>query len=240
MPVPSYTPIADSEIDPESPITSSLIQRLRDNWLSLFGIDPSDPAPVIGLPSSILGVGSTGRWNAWVQSGGTTSAEEIISVILDSVEWMELRHSASSGMSDNPASTLTNNGNVHPHFSFGTPYSDYTTIGGGIYQIFTNVRLVQTIYSSGNPTGVRIVLDETIHYVDGGGTLNVTQTSHDVTVPLTNTFVTIRTSTFGTIQAKARALSGQVLLTWNASSAATGIVIDIPFNRRVFVNKAAV
>lgn len=45
MPVPSYTVIADSEIDPESPITSSLMFRLRDNVLSLLGVDPATPSP---------------------------------------------------------------------------------------------------------------------------------------------------------------------------------------------------
>ena len=56
MPVPSYNLIADSEIDPESPLTSSLFFRLRDNWLAVFGIDNTDPAPAPALPPSVMKV----------------------------------------------------------------------------------------------------------------------------------------------------------------------------------------
>lgn len=54
MPVPTYQVIADNEIDPESPITSSLLFRLRDNWLAFFGLDPSTPSPTFTLPPSTL------------------------------------------------------------------------------------------------------------------------------------------------------------------------------------------
>jgi hypothetical protein len=39
----SYNPIANSEVDPESPITSSLISRLRDNPLAIQEGDSSAP-----------------------------------------------------------------------------------------------------------------------------------------------------------------------------------------------------
>ena len=35
--MPTYSPILDSEVDAESPITQSLMERLRDNPLALFG-----------------------------------------------------------------------------------------------------------------------------------------------------------------------------------------------------------
>ena len=45
MPVPSWSPIPDSDIDPDSPLTSSLLTRLRDQWAAFFGVDPTAATP---------------------------------------------------------------------------------------------------------------------------------------------------------------------------------------------------
>lgn len=50
MPVPVYAPITDAEVSPEAPITSSLMFRLRDNFLAILGIDNTNPAPVFQPP----------------------------------------------------------------------------------------------------------------------------------------------------------------------------------------------
>ena len=47
--MPAYNPIANTEVDPESPITSSLMQRLRDNPLAIQEGDPT--APQIQTPA---------------------------------------------------------------------------------------------------------------------------------------------------------------------------------------------
>jgi hypothetical protein len=53
MAIPTYAVIADSEIDPESPLTSSLMFRLRDNILALLGIDPATPSPTMNIGESV-------------------------------------------------------------------------------------------------------------------------------------------------------------------------------------------
>ena len=41
--MPAYNPIANSEVDPESPLTSSLMIRMRDNPLAIQEGDPTAP-----------------------------------------------------------------------------------------------------------------------------------------------------------------------------------------------------
>lgn len=68
MAVPVYSVIADSEIDPESPATSSLFFRLRDNILSLLGIDPATVSPVVdGFPSAELSFLTLGVWGTYLE-----------------------------------------------------------------------------------------------------------------------------------------------------------------------------
>ncbi len=50
MTIPTYRLIADSEVDPESPVTSSLMFALRDNFLAVFGFDSTANPPVFGVP----------------------------------------------------------------------------------------------------------------------------------------------------------------------------------------------
>lgn len=49
MSVPTYSQILDSEVDPESPITQSLLTRLRDNPLAFLNIDTSTVNPIANL-----------------------------------------------------------------------------------------------------------------------------------------------------------------------------------------------
>jgi hypothetical protein len=52
----AYIPILNSEIDPESPITESLMQRLRDNPIAIVNGDPGAP---VATPGN-LGIGGSG------------------------------------------------------------------------------------------------------------------------------------------------------------------------------------
>ena len=71
--MPNYSPILDSEIDAESPITESLMTRLRDNPLALEGEDYTEltgsgtytvPSDVNLLKVILIGGGSGGRGGA--------------------------------------------------------------------------------------------------------------------------------------------------------------------------------
>lgn len=59
MTVPTYSVIANSEIDPESPITTSLVTRLRDNPLALFQIDPATSTPTATVPGQQIYINKT-------------------------------------------------------------------------------------------------------------------------------------------------------------------------------------
>ena len=53
MAVPTWSPITDAEIQPEQPVSSSLITRLRNQWASVWGVDPASVSqPAISLPPS--------------------------------------------------------------------------------------------------------------------------------------------------------------------------------------------
>lgn len=49
MAVPSYSRIDNTEVDAESPITQSLMQRLKNNVLALLGVDELSTNPTIAL-----------------------------------------------------------------------------------------------------------------------------------------------------------------------------------------------
>lgn len=84
MPIPNYAVILDDEIDPDSPITSSLMFRLRDNPLALFGIDPSDPSPSITLGPSQLHTKNTLQFSyEFYQPSGSVTQTEPAQVVYD-------------------------------------------------------------------------------------------------------------------------------------------------------------
>jgi len=61
----TYTTIPDSDIDPESPITSTLITRLRDNAIAIGERDSSVPAALLlfgGLISHTTIINTNATW----------------------------------------------------------------------------------------------------------------------------------------------------------------------------------
>lgn len=76
MPVPTYSVIADSEIDPESPITESLMRRLRDNVLAVLGIDPATPSPSFTLAPSYM-TRTDSSTHSIVTNGPTVTGTEV-------------------------------------------------------------------------------------------------------------------------------------------------------------------
>jgi hypothetical protein len=230
MPIPTWSVIADNEIDPESPITTSLMFRLRDNVLAVLGIDPADPAPVFTIPPSTERAELASSWYASGSSGALTAAEQIVSVIDDDVEWIELGHDA---FWQNVTASY-NVGGVCPHVgSF-----DGITEHGIFYAM--EVTLVDVLYSAGVPTGVRVVVNSKEHT----GSFTFVREVYDVTITLANTWQTIfpnMGSTSSDFQGKARATSTEVYLQLRITGAIDQTdFIDIPFNRRSFKSKAAV
>lgn len=54
MTVPTYSRIDDTEIDPESALTTTLFHKLRDNCLALLGADGASSSPSITTPGQNL------------------------------------------------------------------------------------------------------------------------------------------------------------------------------------------
>jgi hypothetical protein len=234
MPIPTWSVIADNEIDPESPITTSLMFRLRDNVLAVLGIDPADPAPVFTIPPSVAKAELNDIFYAAASGAAVATAEMIVSVLADDVEWIELAHSGYQATDDVPDLTV---GGVSPHVgSLSLPGSGNPSALVGS----TELSLIDVIYSSGVPTGVRIASrTKRAVYSTSAWTISAA----DVTVTLANTWQTIHANFSGSVdlQAKARATATEVYLQLRTNA---GIYsrdfIDIPFNRRSFKSKAAV
>lgn len=54
MPVPTYSPILDSELQAGDDALSTIFVRLRDNPLAVFGVDTTDPAPTVDPPRQFV------------------------------------------------------------------------------------------------------------------------------------------------------------------------------------------
>lgn len=239
MPIPSYSIIADNEIDPESPLTSSLMFRLRDNWMSVLGIDNTDPTPVFTIPSSVLHAESAPIFSATSTSATTlTSNEEIVSKIVDDVEFVTIEHGAHTNYDTNDLEAET--AVTTPHFTVGKLYNSDSSDGD--IASCANATLIDTIYSSGSPTGVRVVARGKI--VTNLGAVAASW-SGDVVITLANTWQTILTlggglGLAGTLQAKARSDVDNVYLQFRLTSIASKPAhIELPFARRSFKSKAA-
>jgi len=197
MPVPSYNVIADSEIDPESPITSSLMFRLRDNVLAILSIDPADPAPVFTIPPSRQAVESALVPSVGFSKNATvTGAEIIVSAVADDVEEHEVVYGVISGVQDH---------------------------GGGLEVNFEGMFYhIEVPYASGSPLSVIIRgrLGATTSYGGGvsvsGSLAGSITTIKDATIKLTNTWQTLVqykiSSDITYLEAKARADSNYVYL----------------------------
>lgn len=141
MPIPSYSPIADNEIDPESPITSSLLFRLRDNILSILGIDPSNPSPVFTLAPSALVTDTATVADEAQTNVDTRELSAIVSRDGNACEYVEREYhngTATTGLID---ATIVENGNPSRNA-----------------QVY--IHTVEIVWSSGTPTS--IVLDGVI------------------------------------------------------------------------------
>lgn len=209
MPVPAYSVIADTEIDPESPLTSSLMFRLRDNALSILGVDPADPTPVFTIPPSIQSVEEYFRFAASGGAGSSstfTTAENIVSKLADDVEDLQMGGIEARDTIGGSASTI-----------FNAARGNLCHSASNIDRVCYAIRLVSVIYSGGSPTGVRIIGDEISESTTAGWA-----SSFDVTVTLANTWQTLETDGTVSFQAKARADSTDVYLQMRGTGVSVG------------------
>jgi hypothetical protein len=198
MPVPSYNLIADSEIDPESPLTSSLFFRLRDNWLAVFGIDNTDPAPAPALPPSVQKTALVVFAASSTSIGAVmTTAEHIVSTIAEAIETVDVVPGIIlSPLHSNDSNSATTSVCLFHRPTTGDPWS--------LWKAY-DVSSIEVQYASGAPTGVRV---------------------NDVaTLTLANTWQTIASNIFATghnLEGKARADSDFVYLQLRINSSAQG------------------
>lgn len=240
MPVPSYNVIADSEIDPESPITSSLMFRLRDNWLAVFGIDNTDPAPAPALPPSFQTMIEEINWEASGVRGsaGTTTfttPEHIVSNLTHAIE--DVQVTAPRWNFDNfegSGGWLAPSGHFMSYVveeNAGPDLPSHGMVGGQ----GNSLKGIHVVYSASAPTGVRVAT-----------------TLGSKTITLANTWQTVGSVEFTgrsyeytyTLQAKARATASQVFLQFRATiSGMTNCehrgLISMPGCLKRYVPKAA-
>lgn len=225
MPIPSWNVIADSEIDPESPLTSSLMFRLRDNVLALLGVDPADPAPAFTIPASYMHPDTAASMGCGTSSQNSTStgAEVIVAHINSSLETVEVIHA----LLDNQATVGAN-----------PPYE--AQISG---------LMIRPIWSSGTCTGIRIaagVLTEV-----AGNSINpegLDNTAAEVTITLADSWQEVQTLDRAGledcfIEAKARADSDYVYLQFRCRTVSNLTVVLVRVRlvvaRTEFKSKAA-
>lgn len=126
MPVPTYSRIDDSEIDPESPITTSLMTRLRDNFLAIMGIDTTATAPSFTLPASYM------------------------AAVRHAAQRMDFDDDTSHAGAE---ITLTQHSDPSELIVIGRA-SGTSLINSDEYAEF-NIDSINVVYSAGSPTGVR-------------------------------------------------------------------------------------
>lgn len=212
MTVPIWSEVVrSSELVPGQPVTADLLNRIYGNIFSTFGLDPDQATvPVFSLPPSVMKQTLGG---SFVLIGSGTSSELAISDVDGVCEAIHI----GQGM----AVQYTATDKIPCHFA--------EAVGGSVVAVvFTNIEVV---YSSSSPTSVTINTDQSSY--SGGELMAIT--SYSDSIPLTNTFTTL--SSFGSLQARARATSTQVLLTMKITSGNHNL--HLPISVKSFRNKAA-
>ncbi len=145
MAVPTYQRILDSEIDPESPITASLLQRFRNNLCALFNIDPATVTPSASFQPSTLRATNGSVIRAQANGTTVTSGEIIVSEISSAME--QFLPGPVSPPEDPPYAS----GRIPYHFFTLFQYTGaYDTIR------YWSIRGVTCTYASGVPISVTL------------------------------------------------------------------------------------
>lgn len=208
MTVPTWSKIFDSEIDPESPITSSLIFRLRDNICAVLGIDPASvTVPTVPYPQSQIRCRRIGKFVSRPTSlSYATTSENLVCAIGAAMEKNDIQNAQAISPAATPPITQ-----VVPEF----PYS---------IQLMTDTQLQDTwllsgpyiTYVGGVPDSLdlQFIRDISQGSATYSGTLDAT--SGVIQLPLDNAYHPILSGGSACIQAKARATSTDIYLQMEA------------------------
>lgn len=220
MTIPTYSRIDDSEIDPESPVTSSLMFRLRDNLLALLKIDIGETSPTFNIVPSILQIADISQYIAAAAVGGTTldTSEFIVSVRSAQCETIEI----------GAVGALTETGGAYP-----TPpshFMGYQSTAGRFVR--GTISAISAVYSATVPSSVRVV---------GHMSANASP-QFDVSLPLDNAFHTIKqgATTHEELQGRARYDATNVYLTLrllNDFNFTNKAGFHLPLTRKSFIQK---
>jgi hypothetical protein len=197
MPVPSWNPILDNEIDPESPITASLMQRLRDNICAVLGIDPLSPTvPTVPYPPSQLACVAEAEFYA--AAGASTTSEIVVSDLAEPFEKIDLESTRSevSNLTDPDIPYNRVGFLLDGHFTYANQ--------NGVLNLETCWWMVtppKIVYVSGSPDSLQMRIRRV------GGNTAVAPSTSTISIPLDNTY-----HNYTVFDAKARATSTDVYL----------------------------
>jgi hypothetical protein len=221
MPVPSWAAIPDADVDLESPLTESLMQRMRNQWAAFMGVDPTSVTqPAFTLPASTQNVENSYYLTA---SGGTgawaTTAEATVSVVADDIEDMQI------GQGIYYLSTY--HGILVPHFT-------QSLATAGISYRAAQIVSINVPYVTGVPQSVDVFF--VTESLASAGSSTVSLPIDDAWHSLVN-FASGRLE----IEGKARGTATHVYLTLRAKTDGndgdSGPVIRFPFVRKSFKSK---
>jgi hypothetical protein len=153
--------------------------------------------------------------------------EVLISEVAQPFEWLELGQAPLIWFNANKQ------GGLSPHISFFSDSgSGYLMVGG------FNLSLIEVVYASGSPTGVRFLCS---YFTFNGTSGAITYGQSDVTLTINNTYQVIQDDGVGfKLEGNCRPATGQVYLKLKATFVySSGVIaIHVPINRRVFKSKA--
>lgn len=237
MTIPTYTVIADAEIDPEAPLTSSLFYRLRNNVCALLNVDPSDTNPSVSFQASRLAVSLSGVITMDGNPAYTIASNELqIATIGNSFEYITVQpitldvgpSGVGSAGSFATFMQTAGYGGVYTPMT-GHLFSDTSGAGSPTKPTFAVLSL-ELIYSGLVPTSLVMRLR------DYTGT--VTSTS----LPIDNVYHNIGTNgTNCTWKAKVRATATQVFLQLQIDSnlySGTFVHVELPIVTYKYASKA--
>lgn len=221
MPVPSWTAIPDSMVAPEAPVSSDLMTRLRDQWASFLGVDPTSVTqPPFALPASYQKVETSDFLSATGGLGATiTTGEALVATIADDVEDIQVSNFQNTA--------YDNTGRVE----FDTLSGNFLAYKSSATTVGPNAAIMTAMsvdYTAGAPVSM------TFWLIQSDGSFVST------TVTANNTYQTILTVGSITLEAKVRLTSTQVFLTLRspAVSASHHAEIRLPFVTKSFQSKA--
>lgn len=231
MTVPTWSEVVRaSEFVPGQPVTADLLNRMYANAFAVFGLDPDQATvPVFSFPPSST-VSSRLYYVGLIADSahnGDYSTDEFIvsdiSAVMERVSVLPLRGRA-DGYTNYAGTHITN-----------SQFDSHGLDGSGTTSWAGQISSIDTIYSSGSPTGVRIQ-GQTYSNVS-----SPTVRPFDVTVTLTNSYQSIMSIAGTDLKAKARSDGTSVYLAFRVSNSTASFTITLGITVLItsFVNKAA-